>query len=145
MYKTVIIQAFLFLDYKISMVTLYLWLQFGGSEAIITALSDEFPILRKHRELFVAVLFVVYFIVGLSFVAQVRLVLFCRVWCNYLLDFFVKHVVSFKIPFYGCWFVILQQNWYWSCIPFYNNITDYIIRFIWRELLTYWVLLYQNW
>jgi len=68
------------------MVTLYLWLQFGGSEAIITALSDEFPILRKHRELFVAVLFVVYFIVGLSFVAQVRLVLFCRVWCNYLLD-----------------------------------------------------------
>ena len=23
---------------------------------------------------------------------------------------FVKHVVSFKIPFNGCWFVILQQN-----------------------------------
>lgn len=39
--------------------------QFGGSEAIITALSDEFPILRRHRELFVAVLFAFYFIIGI--------------------------------------------------------------------------------
>ncbi|KAL7737655.1 hypothetical protein ACLKA6_007763 [Drosophila palustris] len=30
---------------------------FGGSEAIITALSDEFPKIRKNRELFVAALF----------------------------------------------------------------------------------------
>ena len=50
----------------------FTFLQFGGSEAIITALSDEFPKLRKHREIFVAILFSVYFIIGLAFVSQVR-------------------------------------------------------------------------
>ena len=48
--------------------------QFGGSEAIITALSDEFPVLRQHRELFVLVLFVIYFLVGLASCAEVNLV-----------------------------------------------------------------------
>ncbi|KAK3084699.1 hypothetical protein FSP39_017685 [Pinctada imbricata] len=52
------------------LLTLGLDSSFGGSEAVITALSDEFPILRKHRELFVAALFSLYFIVGLSFVTQ---------------------------------------------------------------------------
>ena len=45
--------------------------QFGGSEAIITALSDEFPVLRQHRELFVLALFVLYFFVGLASCAEV--------------------------------------------------------------------------
>lgn len=40
--------------------------QFGGSEAIITALSDEFPPIGRHREIFVACLFTLYFIVGLT-------------------------------------------------------------------------------
>ncbi|KAK7474555.1 hypothetical protein BaRGS_00034200, partial [Batillaria attramentaria] len=43
---------------------------FGGSEAIITALSDEFPILRSHRELFVLALFLLYFFVGLASCAE---------------------------------------------------------------------------
>lgn len=47
-------------------------LQFGGSEAIITALGDEYPIIRKHREIFVAILFTFYFCVGLGSVTQVR-------------------------------------------------------------------------
>lgn len=47
-------------------------MQFGGSEAIITALSDEYPIIGLHREIFVAVLFSVYFIVGLASCSQVR-------------------------------------------------------------------------
>lgn len=45
--------------------------QFGGSEAIITALSDEYPIIGRHREIFVAGLFSVYFIVGLASCSQV--------------------------------------------------------------------------
>lgn len=52
------------------LLTLGLDSSFGGSEAIITALSDEFPKLRRHREIFVAVLFGVYFIIGLAFVSQ---------------------------------------------------------------------------
>jgi len=39
--------------------------QFGGSEAIITALSDVFPILRQHREWFVGILFFFYFLIGI--------------------------------------------------------------------------------
>lgn len=46
-----------------------LW-QFGGSEAIITALSDEFPVIGRHREIFVLCLFSLYFIVGLASCSQ---------------------------------------------------------------------------
>lgn len=44
--------------------------QFGGSEAIITALSDEFPKIGKNREVFVAGLFSLYFVVGLASCTQ---------------------------------------------------------------------------
>lgn len=44
--------------------------KFGGSEAIITALSDEYPILRKRREIFVACLFGFYMIVGIPSCTQ---------------------------------------------------------------------------
>ncbi|XP_015376743.1 PREDICTED: sodium-dependent dopamine transporter [Diuraphis noxia] len=43
---------------------------FGGSEAIITAMSDEFPLIRRNREVFVALLFLLYFVVGLASCAQ---------------------------------------------------------------------------
>ncbi|XP_014481722.1 PREDICTED: histone-lysine N-methyltransferase SETMAR-like, partial [Dinoponera quadriceps] len=43
---------------------------FGGSEAIITALSDEFPIIGNNREIFVACLFTLYFLVGLASCSQ---------------------------------------------------------------------------
>nr|KAG5690225.1 hypothetical protein BaRGS_026677 [Batillaria attramentaria] len=52
------------------LLTLGLDSSFGGSEAIITALSDEFPILRSHRELFVLALFLLYFFVGLASCAE---------------------------------------------------------------------------
>lgn len=44
--------------------------QFGGSEAIITALSDEFPKIGRNREIFVACLFSLYFVVGLASCTQ---------------------------------------------------------------------------
>jgi solute carrier family 6 dopamine transporter-like protein 3 len=40
-------------------------IKFGGSEAIITALTDEYPILKKRRSIFVGLLFAFYFIIGL--------------------------------------------------------------------------------
>uniref|UniRef100_A0A914C0M9 Transporter n=1 Tax=Acrobeloides nanus TaxID=290746 RepID=A0A914C0M9_9BILA len=47
------------------LLTLGLDSSFGGSEAIITALSDEFPWIKKRREIFVALLFMFYMMVGL--------------------------------------------------------------------------------
>ncbi|CAF3649445.1 unnamed protein product [Rotaria sordida] len=47
------------------LLTLGLDSSFGGSEAIITALSDVFPILRQRREWFVGILFSFYFIIGI--------------------------------------------------------------------------------
>ncbi|TPP61030.1 Transporter, partial [Fasciola gigantica] len=46
------------------LLTLGLDSSFGGSEAVITALSDEYPILAQHRELFVLGLFSFYCLVG---------------------------------------------------------------------------------
>ncbi|CAF3332523.1 unnamed protein product [Rotaria socialis] len=47
------------------LLTLGLDSSFGGSEAIITALSDVFPVLRQHREWFVGILFSLYFVIGI--------------------------------------------------------------------------------
>ncbi|UJR22171.1 hypothetical protein I4U23_025235 [Adineta vaga] len=47
------------------LLTLGLDSSFGGSEAIITALSDVFPVLRRHREWFVGILFLFYFLIGI--------------------------------------------------------------------------------
>ncbi|GFO44260.1 transporter [Plakobranchus ocellatus] len=42
----------------------------SGFQALWYALSDEFPVLRRHREIFVACLFSLYFLVGLAFVSE---------------------------------------------------------------------------
>ncbi|XP_020296597.1 sodium-dependent dopamine transporter, partial [Pseudomyrmex gracilis] len=52
------------------LLTLGLDSSFGGSEAIITALSDEFPVIGNNREIFVACLFTLYFLVGLASCSQ---------------------------------------------------------------------------
>ncbi|XP_037045046.1 sodium-dependent dopamine transporter isoform X1 [Bradysia coprophila] len=52
------------------LLTLGLDSSFGGSEAIITALSDEFPKIGRNREVFVAGLFSLYFVVGLASCTQ---------------------------------------------------------------------------
>ncbi|GBN54243.1 Sodium-dependent dopamine transporter, partial [Araneus ventricosus] len=52
------------------LLTLGLDSSFGGSEAILTALSDEYPLLKRHREWFVAALFAFYFIIGLPSCTQ---------------------------------------------------------------------------
>lgn len=52
------------------LLTLGLDSSFGGSEAVITALSDEFPIIGRNRKVFVAILFSVDFFVGLACCTQ---------------------------------------------------------------------------
>lgn len=66
--------------------------QFGGSEAIITALSDEYPIIGRHREIFVGCLFSVYFVVGLASCSQVT----CHsIWLGSVL-LFLPSLYSFE-------------------------------------------------
>lgn len=52
------------------LLTLGLDSSFGGSEAIITALSDEFPKIGRNRKTFVACLFSLYFVVGIMSCTQ---------------------------------------------------------------------------
>ncbi|KAF8359061.1 dat-1 [Pristionchus pacificus] len=47
------------------LITLGLDSSFGGSEAIITGLSDEYPIIKRNRERFLALLFGFYMIIGI--------------------------------------------------------------------------------
>ncbi|XP_043197339.1 sodium-dependent dopamine transporter-like isoform X1 [Amphibalanus amphitrite] len=47
------------------LLTLGLDSSFGGSTAVITGLSDEFPIIHNNREIFIAILFTFDFLIGL--------------------------------------------------------------------------------
>ncbi|XP_071848905.1 sodium-dependent dopamine transporter-like isoform X3 [Apostichopus japonicus] len=53
------------------LITLGLDSSFGGTEAILTALSDQFPrVIKAHREIAVFLLFAFYMLVGLAFTSQ---------------------------------------------------------------------------
>nr|CAH8849383.1 unnamed protein product [Trichobilharzia regenti] len=56
--------TFLSICFFLMLLTLGLDSSFGGSEAVITALSDEYPIIANHRELFVLCLFTFYIGIG---------------------------------------------------------------------------------
>ncbi|XP_018651202.1 putative norepinephrine/norepinephrine transporter [Schistosoma mansoni] len=56
--------TFLSICFFLMLLTLGLDSSFGGSEAVITALSDEYPLLANHRELFVLGLFTFYIGIG---------------------------------------------------------------------------------
>ncbi|KAH7731788.1 sodium-dependent dopamine transporter-like [Aphelenchoides avenae] len=52
------------------LLTLGLDSSFGGSEAIITGLGDEFPIIKRNREIFVGILFSFYMVIGIFMCTQ---------------------------------------------------------------------------
>ncbi|KAF2354520.1 Sodium:neurotransmitter symporter, partial [Trinorchestia longiramus] len=64
--------SFWSLMFFLMLLTLGLDSSFAGSEAVITALSDEFPLIARNRERFVACLFTFDFLVGLLCCTQVR-------------------------------------------------------------------------
>ena len=85
--------------------------KFGGSEAIITAISDEYPLVKRNREIFVALLFSFYFIVGLASCTQasskfnllsVFLIDFCIFFCQggvYIVQFMDRFAAGYSILF----------------------------------------------
>ncbi|RNA05089.1 sodium-dependent noradrenaline transporter [Brachionus plicatilis] len=98
------------------LITLGLDSSFGGSEAIITALSDEYPILRKRREIFVAFLFSFYLITGLPS---------CTEGGYFLVEFLNNYSAVYSILF-----AVLIENiaiaWLYGTDRFCNDIKEMI-------------------
>ncbi|XP_065199534.1 sodium-dependent dopamine transporter [Planococcus citri] len=111
------------------LLTLGLDSSFGGSEAIITALSDEFPVIGRNREIFVACLFTLYFIVGLASCAQGGFYFF------HLLD---RYAAGYSMLF-AVLFESIAVSWIYGTQKFCDDIKDMIgfapgiyWRFCWR-------------
>ncbi|KAI4488584.1 hypothetical protein M0802_011474 [Mischocyttarus mexicanus] len=98
------------------LLTLGLDSSFGGSEAIITALSDEFPIIGNHREIFVACLFTLYFVVGLASCSQG--------------GFYFFHLLDRYAAGYSMLFAVLAEaiaiSWIYGADRFCADIKDMI-------------------
>ncbi|KAK7580355.1 hypothetical protein V9T40_000984 [Parthenolecanium corni] len=96
------------------LLTLGLDSSFGGSEAIITALSDEFPIIGRNREIFVACLFSLYFVVGLASCAQGGFYFF------HLLD---RYAAGYSMLF-AVFFESIAVSWIYGIQRFSADIKD---------------------
>nr|WLN44340.1 NTT8 [Sinonovacula rivularis] len=104
------------LIFFLMLLTLGLDSSFGGSEAIITGLSDEFPRLKNHREIFVAVLFGIYFVVGLAFVSQGG---------AYVVTLMDKYAAGYSILF-AVFFETLAVSWAYGVDRFSDDIESMI-------------------
>ncbi|CAG9815445.1 unnamed protein product [Phaedon cochleariae] len=111
------------------LLTLGLDSSFGGSEAIITALSDEFPKIGRHREIFVACLFTIYFVVGLASCSQGGFYFF------HLLD---RYAAGYSMLF-AVFFEAIAVSWIYGTQRFCDDIKDmigfspgYYWRFCWK-------------
>ncbi|XP_017778563.1 PREDICTED: sodium-dependent dopamine transporter [Nicrophorus vespilloides] len=111
------------------LLTLGLDSSFGGSEAIITALSDEFPKIGRNREIFVAGLFTLYFIVGLASCSQGGFYFF------HLLD---RYAAGYSMLI-AVLFEAIAVSWIYGTQRFCDDIKDMIgfspgiyWRFCWR-------------
>ncbi|KAJ9586475.1 hypothetical protein L9F63_019875, partial [Diploptera punctata] len=98
------------------LLTLGLDSSFGGSEAIITALSDEYPMIGKNREIFVACLFTLYFIVGLASCSQGGFYFF------HLLD---RYAAGYSMLF-AVLFESIAVSWIYGTQRFCDDIRDMI-------------------
>ncbi|CAB3379347.1 Hypothetical predicted protein [Cloeon dipterum] len=98
------------------LLTLGLDSSFGGSEAIITALSDEFPIIGRNRERFVACLFTLYFFVGLTSCTQGGFYFF------HLLD---RYAAGYSMLF-AVLFETIAVSWIYGCDRFCDDIKEMI-------------------
>nr|6M0Z_A Chain A, Sodium-dependent dopamine transporter [Drosophila melanogaster]6M3Z_A Chain A, Sodium-dependent dopamine transporter [Drosophila melanogaster] len=96
--------------------TLGLDSSFGGMEAIITALSDEFPKIKRNRELFVAGLFSLYFVVGLAS---------CTQGGFYFLHLLDRYAAGYSI-LVAVFFEAIAVSWIYGTNRFSEDIRDMI-------------------
>ncbi|XP_030760417.1 sodium-dependent dopamine transporter isoform X2 [Sitophilus oryzae] len=127
------------------LLTLGLDSSFGGSEAIITALSDEFPKIGRNREIFVACLFTLYFCVGLASCSQGGFYFF------QLLD---KYAAGYSMLI-AVLFEAVVVSWIYGTQRFCDDIEDMIgfapgiyWRFCWKfaaPLFLLFIIFYGLW
>lgn len=98
------------------LLTLGLDSSFGGSEAIITALSDEFPKIKRNREVFVALLFSLYFVVGL---------LSCTQGGFYFFQLLDRYAAGYSILI-AVFFEAVAVSWIYGTKRFCSDIKDMI-------------------
>ncbi|CAO1367739.1 unnamed protein product [Diamesa serratosioi] len=98
------------------LLTLGLDSSFGGSEAIITALSDEFPKIKRNREVFVAMLFSLYFVVGL---------LSCTQGGFYFFQLLDRYAAGYSILI-AVFFEAVAVSWIYGTKRFCSDIQDMI-------------------
>ncbi|KAJ8722481.1 hypothetical protein PYW07_003661 [Mythimna separata] len=98
------------------LLTLGLDSSFGGSEAIITALSDEFPPIGRHREIFVACLFTLYFFVGLAS---------CTKGGFYFFQLLDRYAAGYSI-LVAVFFEAIAVSWIYGTERFCEDIRDMI-------------------
>uniref|UniRef100_A0A1I8IDP4 Sodium-and chloride-dependent GABA transporter 1 n=1 Tax=Macrostomum lignano TaxID=282301 RepID=A0A1I8IDP4_9PLAT len=102
------------LCFFLMLMTLGLDSSFGGSEAIITGVSDEFTIIRRNRELFVLGLFVFYYSVGLAEVTQGGI---------YILNMLERFSVQYSILI-AVLFETMCVSWIYGVDRFRENIRE---------------------
>ncbi|CAG9114764.1 hypothetical protein JYU34_007647 [Plutella xylostella] len=98
------------------LLTLGLDSSFGGSEAIITALSDEYPPIGRHREIFVACLFTLYFFVGLAS---------CTKGGFYFFQLLDRYAAGYSI-LVAVFFEAIAVSWIYGTERFCEDIRDMI-------------------
>ncbi|KAK2165132.1 hypothetical protein LSH36_54g02004, partial [Paralvinella palmiformis] len=86
------------------LITLGLDSTFGGLEALITGVCDEWPVIRRHRELFVAGLITVLFLCALPT---------CAYGGNYVLALLDAHGAPSAILFI-CFVEAIAVNWFYG-------------------------------
>ncbi|RWS23773.1 Sodium-dependent dopamine transporter-like protein [Leptotrombidium deliense] len=96
------------------LLTLGLDSSFGGSEAIITALSDEYPLIKRNREIFVALLFTLYFIIGLTS---------CTQGGAYVVNFLDTYAAGYSILF-AVFCEAIAVSWIYGIKRFSNDIKE---------------------
>lgn len=94
------------------LITLGLDSTFGGLEAVITAICDEYPLMKRNRELFVLGLVTVCFLGGLPTVTNGG---------QYVINLLDNHAAPISLLFI-CFIETIAVNWFYGCQKFSNDI-----------------------
>ncbi|XP_003737551.2 sodium-dependent dopamine transporter [Galendromus occidentalis] len=97
---------------------------FGGSEAVITGIGDEFPLLKRYREWFVAGLFSFYYIVGL---------LSCTSGGIYVVNLLDQFAATYSILI-AVFFEAVAVSWIYGIRRFSEDIRE----MLGKEVGVYW-------
>ncbi|UYV74515.1 DAT [Cordylochernes scorpioides] len=130
--------SFFSVIFFLMLLTLGLDSSFGGSQAIITALSDEYPILERKREWFVAGLFTLNFVVGLSS---------CTQGGAYVVQLLDKYAAGYSILF-AVFFEAIAISWIYGIRRFSSNVQEMLgfevglwWKFCWAAIAPCFILL----